>query len=240
MPRRRLGSICIGVQNYTDPRFSISEDNLNHAEPDAAWFHEYCSRFTPPADKEKHHLLLQGRAASRAGVKQAFDQLADAGEYDLVLIFLAGHGAVDAGTGWFSSSDAEWGKPDISGLVLDQFLSTVRTRVMLVFVDCCYSASIAAGCPYFSTLPNRSIGRIFLSSSRANQRSWEADDIASGLFTHILRKVLFSPHAPPLIPLEVVFRSLHEELPLLALRSKKGAVASSDWDRNGGNLPAAL
>jgi hypothetical protein len=198
----QFGSICVGIQEYEDSRFEVSEDKLNYAEPDAAWFHEFCRDSDTDPRPEGRHFFLRGRAATRKEVERAFTTLAEVGTYGLVLIFFAGHGSRRDGSGWFSCADARWKKPDINGPALDQLLSPIRARVVLVFVDCCFAASIVAGCSYFATLPSGSVGRIFLASSRANQRSWEANDIKSGLFTHIIRKSLSVPGGQDLVPLD--------------------------------------
>jgi hypothetical protein len=222
MSGNRLASICVGVEEYADRRLAASEDKLNHASSDAAWFHEYCKNADKEPKRDDRHILLQGRAATRSAVESAFAALAACGDCGLIFIFFAGHGAKG---GWFSCADAEWAKPDIDGAFLDRLLAPLHARRVLVLVDCCFAASIAAGSRYFTQLADGAVSRVFLASSGADQRSWEARDIGSGLFTHIIRNALLSAPGNTTVSLDgIIFPALQKELPLLALRAKQGAA----------------
>jgi hypothetical protein len=224
MPKWIAASLCLGVQEYADRRFAISEDRLSYAATDAMWFHKYLFDSDTQTNRAERHLLLLDQAATRAALEEAVRRLASFGEFDLVVIFLAGHGARSGQLGWYSCADAVWGQPDLDGATLAQLLEPLQAQAVVVLVDCCHAAAVVHGTDFFSKLGGMN-ARVFLGSSRADQRSWEDGSLQAGLFTHLLRDALSPSAEGGLVDLDRdLVPRLQRELPLLAMRTKQGAA----------------
>ena len=73
---------------------------LRYAAADATAFHQYARTAWEDATGV-HHVLTDGNAASRA-VSDIFKEIRKAGHFDILVVYLSGHGEVGAdGAGWF-------------------------------------------------------------------------------------------------------------------------------------------
>src|SRR5205085_7262469 len=110
-----------------------------------------------------------------------------------VIVYFGGHGIQLDDDSVLCCHDTDPGDPKPTGLTrgqLDTCLSGLRTRGVLVILDCCRSAGFAESAPsFFRELQNAEF-RILLSASRANQASYELPDGTGTLFSKALLRVL--------------------------------------------------
>jgi DNA-binding NarL/FixJ family response regulator len=148
--------------------------------------------------------LLQDQAATKAAINQALNWLSNqARDDDTVIIFFSGHGLQCLG----GFSPGEYLCPveaDVNNLVNscisgNEFataLNSIQAGRLVVFLDSCHSGGIGAiknMNQLKSGLSNvtydhlaQAKGRVIISSCKANEVSWELEDMRNGLFTHYL------------------------------------------------------
>src|ERR1700758_5383091 len=63
-------------------------------------------------------------------------------------------------------------KPSLTTARLDVALERIRAQETVVFLDCCYAEAVLNGSKFFSRLDGLN-AKLYLCSSRANQRTWE-------------------------------------------------------------------
>jgi uncharacterized caspase-like protein len=87
-------------------------------------------------------VLTDGNAASRA-VSDIFKEIRKAGHFDILVVYLSGHGEVGAdGAGWFCLADAQPGAISLGSGQLDDSLGKVSADRVLLLVDCCYVGKV--------------------------------------------------------------------------------------------------
>src|SRR5262249_37077474 len=99
-----------------------------------------------------------------------------------------------------------------------------------IFVlDCCFAEGVLRRLPFFTSL-ERSVARLYIASSREQQRTWEDNRIRHGVFTAHLLDLLNTGNAPHTEGrkdrLDVdaeLFPVLCEQVPLYILEHKNGA-----------------
>ena len=97
------------------------------------------------------------------------EALANIGENDIAVVFMAGHGVRDEnGTFYFLTSDAMMGHPESGGIswdMLGEHLSRIRSRVIL-FLAPCHSGSLVRQ----TIVPNDELAGAFFSGKRFQLR----------------------------------------------------------------------
>ena len=97
----------------------------------------------------------------------------------------------------------------------------------VLIVDCCFAEAVVSATRFFTVL-GRSKSRLAIASARADQRSWEDDDLKRSLFSDVLIRSLSIGSAVAdangYVDVErVLFPTLREQVPLLA-SAKKAAI----------------
>ncbi len=103
---------------------------------------------------------------------------------DTVLFYYSGHGVTDNyGRLFFSTTDTDINmlrSTTVSASFVNEVMNESRSRNQIMLLDCCYSGSFARGL-------SDSRGRVVITSSSANQYSFEAkegdDSLETGIFT---------------------------------------------------------
>ncbi|MCC8985531.1 MAG: caspase family protein [Nitrospira sp.] len=182
---KSLGALVIGIGNYRlDPTVFPP---LKYANKDATEVAKYLSICWGNPDDSNIILIDEDRATHEI-VKEEFRQLEKDGPYQLLLVFLSGHGLSEQhNTGFVlqpAPNDQKHGLLDYSEF--DQFLTSVHSKQTILILDCCYAEGIVKKLIFFSNL-NESDTRLFIASSREHQETWEDDSVGHGIFTaHLL------------------------------------------------------
>jgi hypothetical protein len=141
----RCASIAIGIVAYDDRQLRVDHAELRYAVGDARAFHRYVSLAWPAAETNSVHLELLEGQASKPSIETAFRQLSGAGEFDLAIVYLSGHGEREPyGSGWFCAADAASGHRSLDGPSLNSLLALVQASSVLMLVDCCYAEATTA------------------------------------------------------------------------------------------------
>ncbi len=193
-----LWILAIGVNHYSAPGLS----SLNYAEADATAVAAEFGRQKGKLYREVHTLLISDSSA----VKPTFDNIVDnlnylkqAGQNDLVLLFVAGHGmGDDSGDFYFLPSDAAFQTDGsvrrskaISWRELKSVLDVPARKIILL--DACHSEGVtgrttrSTGNDYLVRELRETRG-VILSSSRGKELSQESPEWGHGAFTEALLK----------------------------------------------------
>jgi len=223
---RSIGAIVVGIGAYRgDP---AQYPPLRYASADADEVVRYLTICWPkPAEATLIHLADD--EATLDALANAFMTLAQEGPYDLQLVFMSGHGSASSErTGFLLQPPA-----GASGVMLlqpeqlDTWLEMVRATQTLFILDCCYAEGITRRMRFFSAL-GESDARLFVTSSRETQRTWEDENIGHGVFTAHLLDLLRTGSSAALHgvrdQLDVdgeLFRVLCDQVPLYVLEHQR-------------------
>ena len=188
----RVGIVAVGIEDYENSSYRTSDLRLQYACDDARAFIKYAKAAWSGGSAIQVVPLLD-RQATRTGFEEAIANISALAP-DLFVLYLAGHGGRDVnGAGWFCLADAEPGKRSLDTASLDAALKRIGARETVLLLDCCYAEAVLGGSQFFSAL-GTSIAKLFLCSSRANQRTWEDHDLRHGIFSNVLIRGCPAPH----------------------------------------------
>lgn len=128
---------------------------------------------------------------------------AKATEIDRVFIFFAGHGERLEGDFGLISVNTIPGDPQfgpVTGSMVNEALAQTKAYGVFLVIDCCYGANFAEHAPNFFRFPTGRGYRVLLSSTRANEKSWEVAAGGSTLFSKHLQRSLDGSAAIGLVP----------------------------------------
>ena len=213
-----------------------NENRLKYAAADAEAFHRYA--YTAWDSDTDCHLILTDSAANAEGVAEAFSSLSAAGPFDMLLVYLSGHGERDQklNRGWFCLADAQPSTASLDGSRLQDLLSVCRSERVVLIIDCCYAESLPMGMSFFSSLagPNPSMrpassARLYIASARYHQRAWEEDELRRSVFSDVLLRGLSNVSrimdASGLVDLEArLIPLLRNQVPLQTASHKSGMI----------------
>jgi TPR repeat protein len=144
-------------------------------------------------------LLINQQATRSAIEKELYYKLRVSGKDDTVIVFLSGHGADDPktpGEFFFLTYDSD---PDFlaaTALHMNRqwFLNKLESRRVLLLADSCHAGGFSGHGTKSSPISiqkfveqfRESEGRVFISSSRYDERSYEKAEFGNSLFTHYL------------------------------------------------------
>ena len=200
---------------------------LRYAVGDAEAFHRYASLAWPSPDNAGNLLLRDREAAVTEDVLAAVEAVASEGPLDLFILYLSGHGEAGIdGRGWFCLSSARPGSLSFDSEAIDRCIAHVNADAILVFVDCCHAEAVVAKSQAFSIHEGRR-ARIVGASCRADQRSWEDEDLKRSIFSDILLRGLStdSPLANPTGQVDVqgkLLSYLRDQVPTAVSAAKRG------------------
>jgi hypothetical protein len=237
---RSLGAVVLGISAYRYPPEAGHAPPLKYAVDDADAVVRYLETCWPGEKGAFIRHIDQGRA-DLAALGTAFAEVAEAGPYDLFLVYLAGHGLVGGPKPGFVVQPDASGTPALATAEeLDRLLSSVKARRTAFILDCCFAEAVIGDMQFFSELDG-SEARLFIGSSRADQLTWEDDEARHGVFTAHLIDMLNAGDAirPTVDPDRVqvdaeLFPFLCDQVPLYVLDHKrarqepvKGGISSS-------------
>lgn len=227
MATGHVASIVIGINDYISDYYRRPGFTLRYATVDAECFGAYLENAWPTSTKADHVVLLDGQA-TRNGITAAFESLDRKKPYELLIVYLAGHGEIGSdGVGWFCAADTQPEEQGITAANLDRLLADVHADITILLLDCCYAESVVSASAYFHDL-GAARAKVFLCSARRNQLTFEDDRWGHGALSYLLLNALM-PDSPlqktdGQIAVEgTLLPYLCEQLPLLVFREKGGA-----------------
>ena len=200
-PIKDKWALVIGISKFKDS----SIPSLQYAAKDAVDFRDFLVK--EGNFQQDHILLLTDENATYENIRTAIgdDWLPRrVAKDDLVLVFVSSHGSpkeIDIGKDNFLiTHDTRRKKLFATGLRFEDLAATIKDRtgcdrIVLIF-DACNSGAAEAGGKGMYRAGNFNInslvgeGQIVISSSDANQRSWESKRYKNGVFTHCLMNAL--------------------------------------------------
>jgi len=186
----KLFGLFVGISRYKDQRIP----QLSYADRDATALYQL---FDQQKTFETTQLrLLQNEDATRAKITESLAYfLSKAAPHDLVVIFLAGHGMLEAGEYFFIPNDAM--KDNLFGTAIKdvEFSSSLKrigSKRVLLFTDTCHSGDILSSQRgddsvrrFFETL-SKAEGRITITASKSDEVSIEDARLKHGVFSYHL------------------------------------------------------
>lgn len=224
-----LGSLCIGIVDYEHPAYGSSSRRLRFATSDARAFCDYLKSASAGTDGARSHALLLDRDATLPNALARLAELTAVGEFDLFVLYLAGHGERgDSNGGWFCLADSSPNSRSLDASALERVLNAVSAHSVLVVVDCCHAEALLGGMRYFSTLTQEK-ARLFVASARRDQLAWEDTRLKRSVLSDVFLRACStaSPIQSTFGKVQIesrLFPYLREQVPLLAAAQKQGSV----------------
>jgi WD40 repeat protein len=193
-----LRLLTVGISKYENPGLSLTFPTAD-ARDLAAFFKTSGQRLFREVDV----VALSDESATDANIMDAVVALQRrALPQDVVVVFLAGHGA-SAGTSWYfvpynvrnPEQENELTARGISSDRLAQELRRVSSQKVLLLVDACYSGSMLTAFRGYEerkalALLARSAGIHILAAATRDQRASEVPELGHGVFSYALLRGL--------------------------------------------------
>jgi hypothetical protein len=194
-----LYAVIVGVKNFQD----ASIPALSRSDVDARDFFKFLKE-RASLFRSTHVTVLLNEEATRANVASALRQnLKPAGRDDIVIVYLSGHGATDPvmpNEYYFLTYDSRADNLFGTALLMNDanLFKGVDSKHVLLLSDACHSggfntlldAARAKSAERFLSVFQMLPGRVAISSSRADEKSYEKDIYGNSIFTHFLLKGL--------------------------------------------------
>ena len=194
-----LYAVVVGVKKFQDP----SVPPLSRSDTDAKDF----SNFLKDREglfRSAHITLLLNEEATRANVAAALRQnLKPASKDDIVIVYFSGHGATDPvmpNEFYFLTYDTRLDNLFGTALLMNDanLFKGVDSKNVLLLSDACHSGGFntvldgatAKSAERFLSMFQSLPGRVAMSSSRPDEKSYEKDVYGNSIFTHFLLKGL--------------------------------------------------
>lgn len=226
----QLGAVVVGVGNYGYDSTIIADTptRLEFATADAKAIAEYLATCWP--DHERSIEELYDEDVVEKNFDAAFERLSQKGRFDTLFVFLSGHGISSLGNVGFllQPNAALPNQFSVYGAQkLNEVISSCPARQTILVLDCCYAGAVTSKLSSFWELADGETARLFIASSRADQVTWEDNEIGHGVFTAHLLDLLNTGDAEALDTnrnfLDVdseLFPILCEQVPLYTLKAK--------------------
>lgn len=193
-PIKDKWALVIGISNFAHPEY-----NLKFAAKDARDFKEFL--INECNFSRDHVRFLENEKATRGAIMDAFGdswlpRVVMPG--DLVVIFISTHGTPSSrdagGKNYIVAYDTNRDRLYSEGVEMNGLSTQIKERVrsdrVLILMDTCYSGAAASGARGAEQGANfdpnviaQGTGRLVLSSSSPNERSWEGAGYQNGIFT---------------------------------------------------------
>jgi uncharacterized caspase-like protein len=199
----KVWAVIIGINQYPNVR------TLKYAVNDAVGFKKYVKEFLGLPDDHIFFLINQDATKSRIETKLGTQLKRKAGKEDTVIIFYAGHGAVETdptnpdGDGfekYLLPYDADLNDLYSTAISMDdvkKIFQRIRSERLIFIADTCYSGA-AGGRTMMASKTRANLsdrfyervskgkGRVVISSCSANEISKEDDRLKHGIFSYFL------------------------------------------------------
>ncbi len=200
-PVKDKWALVIGIS-----KFQRSQYDLKFAAKDAQDFYNFLT--TESSFRPDHIKLLLNEQATRANIMSAFGSkwlpcVTEPG--DLVVVFISTHGTPagfdSGGRNYIVAWDTDADDPYPTAVDMDEIYRRIRQGVKtdraLIILDTCFSGNAmpdGKGLGRYSNFDVGAVqlgqGHLVISSSSANERSWESKRYANGVFTRSLIQAL--------------------------------------------------
>jgi hypothetical protein len=231
---RQKYALVVGISKFKDP-----SQNLNYPAKDATDFAALLEDPQHGNFQRDNVTVLTDEKATRTAILNAVNKLSlSAHDDDLVVIFISSHGSPSkegtglAGIGYIVTHDASRDNVWVEGLDYQELIRTtevIKARRKVVFLDTCYSGQMKRGGKALfidgGGVDERTAkmflsgeGTFVITSSKADEQSWESDKMRNGYFTHYLIEALRSSKEPP--TLKQVFAYLSAKVPDAVVREQ--------------------
>ena len=223
-------AVVIGISKFADPRVP----GLKFSAKDARDFYDYLVDPNGGKFKPDHVRLLVDDEASKVNI---MDTLGDsylphaANPDDLVVIYLSTHGSPAGadirGVSYVVAYDTQLDKLFATGLEMRQIVRTIKERThsnrVVLLLDTCYSGAGAEGKGLLRKNIDpqgmaQGIGSLCISSSSADQRAWESDQLHNSYFTRYLIDSLKDDSGK--VPLTRAFANMKDRVQSSVLKDK--------------------
>lgn len=196
-------ALIVAVGRYRDPKVSP----LKYAENDARKLYQVLTNPRTGIFKPKNVTVLANEKATGKNIKFKLDDMVAKAKHkeDLVLVFYAGHGFTypnKADTYWLTYDtivgDREGNRikwTAFSNLELAKILADIKANKIVFFIDACFSSGMVnkqAGVRGLENYIGTTAGKdyVIMTSSQADQLSYESPKLRHGLFSYFLAKGL--------------------------------------------------
>lgn len=223
-------AVVIGVSQFADGNVP----SLKYAAKDAKDFYDYLTDPSMGNFKKDHVRLLTNEDATKVNI---MDSLGDSflphavRAEDLVVIYLSTHGSPAGadmnGLNYVIAYDTNLKKPYSTAISMKDLVATLKDRVRtnrkVMVLDTCYSGAGAEehkGLVRTNVNANalaKTMGSVVITSSAADQRSWESDNLKNSYFTRFLIDIL---RTGPTITIEEAFGKMKDRVQNSVLKDK--------------------
>lgn len=194
-------ALVIGVSKFANPKY-----NLDFAAKDARDFYDFL--VNEANFKKDHVLLLLDGKATRANIMSAFGDNflpAVSQQDDLVVVYISTHGTPakrdKGGQSYIVAHDTDTASLYATGVNMDELYKRIRDGVKtdraLIVMDTCFSGAGVPGAKSLNVADNfdaqevaQGCGRLVITSSSPNERSWESKVSNNSVFTKYLLEAL--------------------------------------------------
>lgn len=222
-----VGAFIVGIGAYSQDVVGRL-GQLRYAVNDANDVEQYLRTCWKPA--ELNIVRVKEDEATAAALEAGLASLAKQGPYDLCWVFMSGHGWVDQSSAGLivQPSEGGGGIPLLEVARLDSLLASIVAERTILVLDCCFAEGLVRHLTFFDAL-GQSVARLYVASSREQQRTWEDDGVERGVFTAHLIDLLntgsaasFGGRKDRLDVDAELFPALCEQVPLYVYEHKNG------------------
>ncbi|MER8915198.1 hypothetical protein NKI32_15350 [Mesorhizobium sp. M0761] len=223
-----VGAFIVGIGAYSQDVVGRL-GQLRYAVNDANDVEQYLRTCWKPA--ELNLVRIKEEEATAAALEAGLTSLAKQGPYELCWIFMSGHGWVDNSSAGLivQPNGGGAGLPLFDVARLDSLLGSIVADRTILVLDCCFAEGLVRRMTFFGAL-GESVARLYVASSREQQRTWEDDGVERGVFTAHLIDLLntgdaasFGGRKDHLDVDAELFPALCEQVPLYVYEHKSGA-----------------
>ncbi|MEK7309723.1 MAG: L,D-transpeptidase family protein [Planctomycetota bacterium] len=198
-------AVVVGISDYKN---NPAVTDLKYADRDAQSFYDFLVSPQGGCFKTENIQLLLNQKATVSNLRSALGTfLGKTADKDLVVIYMAGHGAPDPKKWenlYFLTHDADLDSLPNTAYPMDDLTRDlqryIKAKKVIVITDACHSAAVSGGMiamrgnegyrvnDYLKKLAESREGCTFITASRAGEGSQESEKWGSGhgVFTHFL------------------------------------------------------
>lgn len=256
-------ALVIGIARFRDSRIRP----LKYSDDDAEAMYRFLIDPNLGRFKSENVIKLINEQATTKEIKKVIDTIAKNSQTDdLVLVYVSTHGTPGrydiADVGYLVTHDTEVNSLYATAYEMADLTKALTKRIkahhVVAFMDTCYSAGSFQEEPLLIMAEakdialegmgvseelvekmSQSLGRVLISSSRQDERSWESDDLKHGYFTYYLLDAL--KREKGYVTLDEVYRHLKKRVPVNVKKEKnKSQHPMMGSSLTGGNISIGI
>lgn len=224
--------LSVGINAYKNPAL-----NLNYAEPDARALEDFFRKNGEDLFKHVRVTGLYNAKATRQGILDGLNGLADTRPGDAVVIYLAGHGENIGETWYFIPHELTYPEREedikaraVSSDDLARSIKAITAQKILVLIDACKSGALLVAFRGFEDRKalsqlSRATGVHVMAASTKDQFASEIKTLGHGVFTYTLLEGLGGKAAGTggTVTVMKLMAYIDETLPELTLKYRQEA-----------------